>query len=185
MRQKLSKYDKAKLEKNFVPSKTAVNSLKFITKDFEKKVLATKQAIEVINVFKLILLILGETIDNINDDQIIPTVFSQIIPKYKSDNLKNLLTNQIAKKENLCANDYICQEYENIKKNFPNICAKKNMPIAYINFIVKEYFDCNAIKFEDGSYLHNAKKVVKDIEVKQNYLEKCKRSLELYKETAK
>ena len=83
----INKYDL----KPFVPDTIMQNSLNFLTKDEEKKLLSNEQKIEIINIFKFLLLIIGEDISKIEDKNIINYTFNDIYSKYNVTNIKDLV----------------------------------------------------------------------------------------------
>ena len=71
----------------FQPSKTAINSLNFVTKDEESNLAKKDQPIEVINIFKIIYMIIDEEYYDLEQNNIISNFLTMIIPRLKQENL--------------------------------------------------------------------------------------------------
>jgi len=74
--------------KTFVPSKVALSGLNFFNKEEENN-LVTKENTpeEILNVFRLIFIMLNESVDNVQPNKYIDYLVTEIFPKYKIENM--------------------------------------------------------------------------------------------------
>ncbi len=75
------------LEQKYKLSKISSNSLNFITKDSEDRLLDKPQPEEIINIIRLTYIILGEDGDQFEGNDIIKDLFSTIYSKLNVDSL--------------------------------------------------------------------------------------------------
>ena len=141
------KIKKENLEKSFfIPSKTALNSLIFITKE-EMSNLKNNNSVEIGLIFKLIYIIIDENYnENTTNTKLIENFIKVILLKYKVKDLKNLLINYCNKNTNLNLNQTKIDKIKSIlnqnQKLISNIDIKKiNRPISYITYLLKEIHD--------------------------------------------
>jgi hypothetical protein len=76
--------------KPFAPSKTAQNGLNFVTKDEESNLSKKEQPNEIINIFRLVYMIVGEEYEQFSPNQIISNFITNLLPKLKADNLSKI-----------------------------------------------------------------------------------------------
>ena len=75
------------MNRPFAPSKTAINGLNFVTTIEEQNLLKKEQPIEIINVFKLIYVLMNESLENIEENTIIENLLNTVLPRIKVDSL--------------------------------------------------------------------------------------------------
>ena len=77
--------------KVFTASKTATNSLNFISKEEEANLQKNAPPMEVFNVFRFILIMLGEDHQAFPNEKLIETIYGDLMPnKYKVENLSKI-----------------------------------------------------------------------------------------------
>jgi hypothetical protein len=79
------------LEDDFLPSKTSINSLNFITKNEEEKIKNLKSNNENINtIIKIIYILINENYDEIKNENLINNLYEILFNKYKIDSISKL-----------------------------------------------------------------------------------------------
>ena len=142
------------------------NSLNFLNKEEEKKLSSKEQKIEIINIFKFLLLILGEDIYKIEDKNIINYTFKDIYNKYNVNNIKDLVL-KIAL-ENL--QKLKLEQIENIKSLIndkedilsPAMLLRLNRSVSYMTFILRDFYNYLFLKTEDGTKLYEIRAGIQD-----------------------
>lgn len=81
------------MNKTFNPSKTAINSLNFISKEEESNITKKEQTEEVYNILRLLYIILNEGYQDTPSIKLAERLYMEIFPKYKVDNMSILLCN--------------------------------------------------------------------------------------------
>ena len=158
----INKYD----IKPFIPDDIMQNSLNFLNKEEEKKLSSNEQKIEIINIFKFLLLILGEDISKIEDKNIINYTFKDIYNKYNVNNIKDLVL-KIAL-ENL--QKLKLEQIENIKSLIndkedilsPAMLLRLNRSVSYMTFILRDFYNYLFLKTEDGTKLYEIRAEIQD-----------------------
>ena len=158
----INKYD----IKPFIPDDIMQNSLNFLNKEEEKKLSSNEQKIEIINIFKFLLLILGEDISKIEDKNIINYTFKDIYNKYNVNNIKDLVL-KIAL-ENL--QKLKLEQIENIKSLIndkedilsPAMLLRLNRSVSYMTFILRDFYNYLFLKTEDGTKLYEIRAGIQD-----------------------
>ena len=158
----INKYD----IKPFIPDDIMQNSLNFLNKEEEKKLSTNEQKIEIINIFKFLLLILGEDISKIEDKNIINYTFKDIYNKYNVNNIKDLVL-KIAL-ENL--QKLKLEQIENIKSLIndkedilsPAMLLRLNRSVSYMTFILRDFYNYLFLKTEDGTKLYEIRAGIQD-----------------------
>ncbi len=158
----INKYD----IKPFIPDEIMQNSLNFLNKEEEKKLSSNEQKIEIINIFKFLLLILGEDISKIEDKNIINYTFKDIYNKYNVNNIKDLVL-KIAL-ENL--QKLKLEQIENIKSLIndkedilsPAMLLRLNRSVSYMTFILRDFYNYLFLKTEDGTKLYEIRAGIQD-----------------------
>jgi hypothetical protein len=79
------------VNKSFIPSKTAQNGLNFISKDEENNLATNSQPEDIVYLFKLIYLYLGESFEDQTDQTLIGYLVNDLEKKYGVDSLSNLV----------------------------------------------------------------------------------------------
>ena len=182
----LSKYDDVDsyINKNFTPSKTAQNSLTFVTKEEEKNLIKKEDLPNEIGlIFKLVYYIIDEQFDKeLPTNKLIENLINVVFPKYEAKDLRNLLINFANQNQNLNITETKFNEVNELIKANPKILssidmARINRPISYLTFFIKEVFDYMNLKTTDGMYyydLRNKSKIMKD---NKNIIERYKQLL--------
>jgi len=144
----------------FIPSKTAQNSLNFILNDEEKN-LITNQNPDVINLFKLVYLMIDEPFELIEDSKIIENLFISVFKRLKVANLKQFFLNYMIKCLNFksdkidCLNDFI---NKNPKLITPFEFNKINKICSFISIFLKEIYEFTCMKTSEGISLTKIRK---------------------------
>lgn len=176
----LSKYDLNHINKPFIPTKTAQNGLKFITKEEENYLLKKEQPKEIINIFILIFILLNEEYENIPPEQIISYLINEIYKKYNVDSIRALFINYIVKNtQNL--NQKQINSLAKIIKDNPNLLSsseimKIHSTLSYMTFILKELVNYIFQKTDDGTYFY----IIREANIELNLLGEKIKKLKLY-----
>ena len=122
---KIKKYEINKINKVFTPRKTGLNSLNFITKNEEQRIINEPQHEYVFKIFKIILILLNEynnfnKIENENDSKIFEFLFNDIYKKYNVNNIKDLFINSFVDKVPLISDSQF-NEINQIIKEIPEL----------------------------------------------------------------
>ena len=149
-------YDIEKINKPFKPSELSINSLNFIDKDEENKLMNEIQHPYIIEYFKLILILLKEKNDDNNN--IFQFFFKDLLPKYKANNIKTLFI------KNFVNNGIIIddEQFNSIQKIIlvkpdllsPATLLRYNRAVAYSSFFLKDLLNYLNLKTEDGKYYY-------------------------------
>ena len=182
----LSKYDDVDsyINKSFTPSKTAQNSLTFVTKEEEMNLIKKEDLPNEIGfIFKLVYYIIDEKFDkDLPTNKIIENLINVVFPKYEAKDLRNLLTTYVNQNQNLNITEEKFNEVNELIKANPKILssidmARINRPISYMTFFIKEVVEYMSLKTSDGVYyydLRNKSKIMKD---NKNIIERYKQLL--------
>ena len=149
-------YDIEKINKPFKPSELSINSLNFIDKDEENKLMNEIQHPYIIEYFKLILILLKEKNDDNNN--IFQFFFKDLLPKYKANNIKTLFI------KNFVNNSIIIddEQFNSIQKIIlvkpdllsPATLLRYNRAVAYSAFFLKDLYSYLNLKTDDGKYYY-------------------------------
>ena len=154
-------YDINLINKPFTPKKTGLNSLKFITKNEEERLINETQHDYVIKLFSIILILLNEyeNFQNSNEQNIFKYLFEQVYNKFKVDNIKSLLEINFVEKipiineEQYNKVNKIIQEVPDLL--LPTTLLKYNRSVSYLTFFLSELYNYFSMKAEDGNYYYN------------------------------
>ena len=154
-------YDINLINKPFTPKKTGLNSLKFITKNEEERLINETQHDYVIKLFSIILILLNEyeNFQNSNERNIFKYLFEQAYNKFKVDNIKSLLEINFVEKipiineEQYNKVNKIIQEVPDLLS--PTTLLKYNRSVSYLTFFLSELYNYFSMKAEDGNYYYN------------------------------
>ena len=143
-----------KINEVFSPCQRSINSLNFIDKTEEMKLINEVQHPYINELFKIVLILLNEY--NKNNKNIYDFLFNDILSKYKVKNIKNLMVN-IFVGERIIISD---EQFELIQKILskkpdllsPSTLLKYNRAVAYFSFFLKDLFSYLNLKTEDGVY---------------------------------
>ena len=130
----------------FIPSRTALNSLIFVTKE-EISNLKNNTSVEIGLIFKLIYIIIDENYnENITTSKLIENFIKVVLLKFKVKDLKNLIIQYCNKYSNLNLNHTKIDKIKNIINQNPKIISNKeikkiNRPLSYITYLLKEIND--------------------------------------------
>ena len=149
-------YDIEKISIPFSPSQLSINSLNFIDKEEENKLINELQHPYITEYFKLILVLLNEKFGTNNN--ILEFFFKDILQKYKAKNIKSLLINNFVN-DNIIIND---DQFNAIQKMImvkpdllsPATLFRYNKAVAYSAFFLKDLLQYLNLKTEDGKYYY-------------------------------
>jgi hypothetical protein len=152
------KYDIKKINEPFKPNETTINSLNFIDKNEEKKLINEIQHPYIIELFKAVLILLNEYKNNTENKNIFEYLFNDILQKYKVKNIKKLMINNFVD-DRITFND---EQFDLIQKMLvikpdlfsPATLLRYNRAVAYFSFFVKDLFSYLNLKTEDGKYYY-------------------------------
>jgi len=151
-----SEYDIEKINSPFNPKERSINSLNFIDKEEENKLMNELQHPYITEYFKLILTLLNEKNDE--DKNIFEFFFKDLLEKYKTNNIKNLLMKNFVNTE-VIIND---EQFNNIQKMIgikpdllsPATLLRYNRAVAYSAFFLKDLYSYLNLKTDDGKYYY-------------------------------
>ncbi len=153
--------------KSFVPSKTAQNSLNFITK--EEEIILTQENIstlpvrdEIIGIFKIIFLLIRQNFEKVDETLLPEYLINKILVKLKIDNLSNIICKNLEILfQNLICNNLllsheqiskiisIVEKNENVLN--PTHILKSCKVAACVTFIIKEIYEYVTVKAHDST----------------------------------
>ena len=155
----LKKYDDLPniVKSTFQPSKSALKSLMFVTKEeIENLIKKGNVSKEFADIFKIILYILDIKYDeNLEGEELLQFFISEILVKDNKKNLMVVISEFFSKNEDLNLTREKIEKVENIIKtddmtlSIPEM-AKKNRLISYCTFLIKEFHEFITKKTSDG-----------------------------------
>ena len=182
---KIKKYETNKINKVFTPRKTGLNSLNFITKNEEQRLINEPQHEYVFKIFKIILILLNEynnfnKTENENDSKIFEFLFNDIYKKYNVNNIKDLFINCFVDKVPLIS-DVQLNEINQIIKEIPELLSPStllayNRNVSYLTFFLSELYNYLTMKTNDDVYYY---KIRNDLSKINEYINKINK-LKLY-----
>ena len=138
--------------------------MNFIQKEEEINLLKTGHSDQVLTIFKLLFIMLGEEYQSIPLDKLPEKLYNDLFPKYKVDSLstfinyiETLILNVILKnldfsKAQIEAMIKIIEE--NQKLLVSSELLKLNKVVSYTTFILKEIYEYQTAKLPDGEYIY-------------------------------
>ena len=149
-------YDIETINKPFKPSERSLNSLNFIDKEEENKLMNEIQHPYIIEYFKLILTLLKEKNDE--NKNIFEFFFKDLLQKYKAKNFKNLFIKNFVNNE-IIIND---EQFNSIQKMIlvkpdllsPATLLRYNRSVAYSSFFLRDLYNYLNLKTKDGKYYY-------------------------------
>ena len=151
-----SEYDIEKINKPFNPSELSINSLNFIDKEEENKLMTELQHPLITDYFKLILILLNEK--NNENKNIFEFVFKDLLEKYKTKNFKNLLLKNFVNSKIIIDDEQFnsIQKMVMIKPDLlsPSTLLRYNRVVAYSAFFLKDLFNYLNLKTDGGKYYY-------------------------------
>ena len=149
-------YDIETINKPFKPSERSLNSLNFIDKEEENKLMNEIQHPYIIEYFKLILTLLKEKNDE--NKNIFEFFFKELLQKYNVKNFKNLFIKNFVNNE-IIIND---EQFNSIQKMIlvkpdllsPATLLRYNRSVAYSSFFLRDLFNYLNLKTKDGKYYY-------------------------------
>ena len=181
----IQKYDINKINKAFTPRKTGLNSLNFITKNEEQRLINELQHEYVIKIFKIILILLNEynnyknnEKENEKNSKIFEYLFNEVYIKYNVNNIKDLFTNNFVDKVPLISDDQFNMINEIIKEVpdllSPSTLLAYNRNVSYLTFFLSELYNYLSIKTEDNIYYYKIRNEYSKISEYLNKINKLK-----------
>jgi hypothetical protein len=149
-------YDIEKINSPFNPSERSINSLNFIDKEEENKLMNELQHPYITEYFKLILTLLNEKNDE--NKNIFEFFFKDLLEKHHASNIKNLLIKNFVNNTFIINDDQFntIQKMILIKPDLlsPATLLRYNRAVAYSAFFMKDLFYYINLKTEDGKYYY-------------------------------
>ena len=149
-------YDIEKINSPFNPNERSINSLNFIDKEEENKLMNELQHPYITEYFKLILTLLNEKNDE--NKNIFEFFFKDLLEKYHASNIKNLLIKNFVNNTFIINDDQFntIQKMILIKPDLlsPATLLRYNRAVAYSAFFMKDLFYYINLKTEDGKYYY-------------------------------
>ena len=155
---RISKYDINTINRPFIPRKTGINSLNFITKNEEQRLIDEPQHEYVTKIFKIILLFLNEY-NNINENtNIFEYLFNEIYKKNNINNIKDLFIKIFVEKIPLI-DDKRFNAVNDIIKEVPDLLSPStllayNRNVSYLIFFLSELYNYFSFKTNDDVYYY-------------------------------
>ena len=161
----INKYDMNIINKPFTPKKTGLNSLNFITKNEEQRLINEEQHEYVIKIFTIVLILLNEydnfktnTKENDNKSKVFEFLFNDIYQKNNVDNIKDLFIKYFVDKIPLISdiqfnmiNDIIRETPELLS---PSTLLAYNRNVTYLIFFLSELYNYLMVKANDDIYYY-------------------------------
>ena len=176
----MNRYNEREVSEKFIPSKTALNGLNFITKEEESKLIATEesQPQQIQNLFILILILLNENYDLIPQNKIISFIFQVIFIKYNVDSIKRLFCECIIPHLHMLNTSQIEKMVDLYKQNTNllslNDIVKTKQNISYMTFIIREIYAYSFKKSEDGTSFYILRQVRNEMRMIKTTIEKMR-----------
>ena len=155
---KICKYDINIINKPFIPRKTGINSLNFITKNEEQRLINESSHDYVKKIFKIILIFLNEN-DNIDENaNIFEYLFNDVYKKNNVNNIKDLFIKNFVEKIPLI-NDTQFNLVNDILKEVPDLLSPStllsyNRNVSYLIFFLSELFNYFSMKTNDDVFYY-------------------------------
>ena len=155
---RLSKYDINSINKPFIPRKTGINSLNFITKNEEQRLINETQHDYVIKIFNIILIFLNEYNNIKENTNIFEFIFNDIYQKNNVNNIKDLFIKNFVDKIPLI-NDIQFKMVNDILKEVPDLLSPStllayNRNVSYLIFFLSELYNYFSFKTNDNDFYY-------------------------------
>jgi len=155
---RLSKYDINSINKPFIPRKTGINSLNFITKNEEQRLINETQHDYVIKIFNIILIFLNEYNNIKENTNIFEFIFNDIYQKNNVNNIKDLFIKNFVDKIPLI-NDIQLKMVNDILKEVPDLLSPStllayNRNVSYLIFFLSELYNYFSFKTNDNDFYY-------------------------------
>ena len=145
-----------KVKSLFNPKERSLNSLDFIDKEEENKLMNELQHPYIIDYFKLILILLNEKNDK--NKNIFEFFFKDLLQKHNAKDIKNLFIKNFVNSEILINDEQfnMIQKMIMIKPDLlsPATLLRYNRAVAYSAFFLKDLFNYLNLKTDDGKYYY-------------------------------
>ena len=155
---RLSKYDINSINKPFIPRKTGINSLNFITKNEEQRLINETQHDYVIKIFNIILIFLNEYNNIKENTNIFEFIFNDIYQKNNVNNIKDIFIKNFVDKIPLI-NDIQFKMVNDILKEVPDLLSPStllayNRNVSYLIFFLSELYNYFSFKTNDNDFYY-------------------------------
>ena len=161
---KINKYEINIINKPFNPRKTGLNSLNFITKNEEQRLINETQHNYVLKIFEIILILLNEHKNyNVNEEsekksEIFKFLFIEIYKKNNVDNIKDLFIKNFVDKIPLISDEQF-NLINNIVNEIPELLSPStllayNRNVSYLTFFLSELYNYLTFKTNDDVYYY-------------------------------
>ena len=155
---RINKYDINAINKPFIPRKTGINSLNFITKNEEQRLINESSHDYVIKIFKIILIFLKEDTNIKENTNIFEYIFNDIYNKNKVSNIKDLFIKNFVDKIPLI-DDARFNKVNDIIKEVPDLLSPStllayNRNVSYLIFFLSELYNYFSFKTNDDVYYY-------------------------------
>ncbi|MCQ2817889.1 MAG: hypothetical protein MJ252_11550 [archaeon] len=176
------------IDKNFTPTKTALNSLVFLTREEELNLIKKDNLPkEIGDLFRFVFYILDIDFDeNITANKLVENLINIVFPKFGVKDFKGLFMSFQNGKNTFKMNKEKFQKIENLVKRSPKILSnidmgKINRPISYMIFYLKEIFEFFNLKTEDGVYYFELKEKNETLKAIEAKIDNINKALEEHK----
>ena len=155
---RINKYDINSINKPFIPRKTGINSLNFITKNEEQRLINESSHDYVIKIFKIILIFLKEDINIKENTNIFEYIFNDIYNKNNVSNIKDLFIKNFVDKIPLI-DDARFNKVNDVIKEVPDLLSPStllayNRNVSYLIFFLSELYNYFSFKTNDDVYYY-------------------------------
>ena len=161
---KINKYEINIINKPFNPRKTGLNSLNFITKNEEQRLINETQHNYVLKIFEIIIILLNEHKNyNVNEEsekksEIFKFLFIEIYKKNNVDNIKDLFIKNFVDKIPLISDEQF-NLINNIVNEIPELLSPStllayNRNVSYLTFFLSELYNYLTFKTNDDVYYY-------------------------------
>ena len=155
---RINKYDINAINKPFIPRKTGINSLNFITKNEEQRLINESSHDYVIKIFKIILIFLKEDTNIKETTNIFEFLFKDIYNKNNVSNIKDLFIKNFVDKIPLI-DDARFNMVNDIIKEVPDLLSPStllsyNRNVSYLIFFLSELYNYFSFKTNDDVYYY-------------------------------
>ena len=179
---KINKYEINIINKPFNPRKTGLNSLNFITKNEEQRLINETQHNYVLKIFEIIIILLNEhknyniKEENEKKSEIYKYLFNEIYKKNKVDNIKDLFIKNFVDKIPLISDEQFNLIY-NIVNEIPELLSPStllayNRNVSYLTFFLSELYNYLTFKTNDDVYYY---KIRNEYFILNQYINKMNR----------